>query len=321
MFSPITPTPSSYIVLISFECRTCKKELELIACNTNGYVAGLLAFALCYVEVIQLFAEIWEQLQPKHVGMTVLDLLLEKLDFCLKRMRYSFSGFSIEEECHILELTLLGYVLRAYRVGICSGTILTKLQAVFSRLVCLSKEGPLKLTDFMKELKKSYIESNTSEVPRPFPVSNLLQLFSFEQIRFSRGLKHIKAELLAIDNDSDNPLPFIPGIPVGITFQITVYNISSKNMLWLQMAVGKSFQYVFLDLSPCEGLDPERKCTVNLPFHTHPNATSFSLRACVCMECQMDGIMDSNKGQGGPRHDVTLLSNEIDVYLVQIKNT
>jgi len=297
------------------------EELGMIALNADGSDADLLAFALNYIQVIQIFAEIWEQLQPKHViGMNVLDLLLEKLDICLKRLRYSFSGFSRDEECHILELILLGYVLRMYNVGICSSLVLNKVQTIFSCLECLSKEGQLKLSDFCKELKKSYIEQRTAEAPKPFPVHKLLQLFCLEQIPFSGGLKHIKAELLAFGNNCENPLPFISGLPVGITFQIALYNISNKDMLWLQMAVGKSVQYAFLDLCLFGGSDEARTCTINLPFYATPKAASFLLRACVCMECQIEGFIDCKKVEGGPKHDVTLLSEEIDVYLVQIEN-
>ena len=40
----------------------------------------------------------------------------------------------------------------------------------------------------------------------------------------------------------------------------------------------------------------------------------------MCMECQIEGLIDCKKG-GGPRHDVTLLSEEIGGYLVRIENT
>lgn len=292
----------------------------MISCDADGSIVPLLTFALYYVRVIQTFAEIWEQLHPKRsIGMTVLDLLLDKLDICLKRLRYSFSGFYREEECHILELTLLGYVFRVYKVGMCSCLVLNKLQAVCSRLECLSEEGPLELTEFYKELKKSYIEQR-SEVPEPFPVHKLLQLFRLEQISFHEGLKHRKAELLVTSSNSENPLPFVSGLPVGITFQIILYNISNKDMLWLRMTVGKSVQYVFLDLNQFEGSDPVRTYTVNLPFFATPSAVSFLLRACVCMECQIEGVVGCQKGQGGPRHEVTLLSEEIDVHLVQTED-
>jgi len=297
------------------------EELGMISLKVDGSDAGLLAFAINYIQVIQIFAEIWEQLQPKHViGMNVLDLLLEKLDICLTRLRYSFSGFCREEECHVLVLILLGYVLRMYNVEICSSLIVNKVQTVYSCLERLSEEGQLRLSDFCKELKKSYIEQRTAEAPGPFPVHKLLQLFCLMQIPLSGGLKHIKAELLATGNNSENPFPFISGLPVGITFQIALYNISNKDMVWLQMTVGKSVQYAFLDLCLFEGSDQARTCTISFPFYATSKAASFLLRACVCMERQIEGFIDWKKVEGGPRHDVTLLSEEIDVYLVRIEN-
>lgn len=292
----------------------------MIGWNADGHIAALLAFASYHVEVIQLFAEIWEQLEPRHViCMNTLDLLLQKLDICLKRLRYSFSGFSREEECHILELTLLAYVLRVYKVGTCSCLILNKLQAAFSRLECLTEEGPLKHSSFYKELKMAYIAQTTTEVPKPFPVPKLLELFSLEQFPLAGGFKHIQAELLVTGNNSENPLLYVSGLPVGITFQITLYNVSNKNTLWLQMAVGQSVQFVFIDLCKFAGSDATRTCTVNLPFYETPKAPSFLLRACICMECEDEVVIECKKGQG-PKYDVALLSEEIDVYLAQIRN-
>ena len=142
--------------MIYYACKACMQELEMIGRNADGSDAGLLAFALNHIQVIQMFDEIWEQLQRKHViDMNVLDLLLGKVDIYLKQLKYSFSGFCRKEECHILELILLGYVLRVSSVGTCSSEsshILNKMQSVFSCLEFLSEEGQLKLSDFCKEL-------------------------------------------------------------------------------------------------------------------------------------------------------------------------
>ncbi|XP_008793958.4 protein SIEL isoform X2 [Phoenix dactylifera] len=252
--------------------RTCKEELEMIAWNVTGSLSALLEFALQYVQIIQLIAEMWEKLQPKMshiVGMITLEVLLEKLNMALRRMRYGFPGLSREVECHIIELTLLGFVFRLCKVGACSNFMLKKLQAIISRAEFLCVEGSSKLSEFAKELLRSCAKGGT-------------------------------------------------GLPVGITFQITVHNISNSDRLWLRMAVGVSVQYVFLDLCQFTGRDEVRSFAVNTPFYATPKVPSFLLRACILMECPSENVTDQKKDQRGPKNDIFLLCEEIDVYLVKI---
>jgi integrator complex subunit 4 len=55
---------------------------------------------------------------------------------------------------------------------------------------------------------------------------------------FVEEMKSIKAELKVAENDSENPLAFVPGLPVGIRFCITLHNTSSADRLWRRMSVG-----------------------------------------------------------------------------------
>ncbi|XP_019705913.1 protein SIEL isoform X3 [Elaeis guineensis] len=301
--------------------RTCKEELEMIAWNVSGSPSALLEFALQYVQIIQLIAEIWEKLQLKKshiVGTMTLEFLLEKLSMSLRRMRYGFPGLSREVECHIIELTLLGFVFRLCEVGTCSNFVLKKLQAITSSAEFLCVEGSSKLSEFAKELLRSCAEGGTGETSQPFPIYKLLELFNLQQVAFTGRFKCIKAELQVFGNDSENPLPFVPGLPVGITFQITVHNISTNDRLWLRMAVGVSVQYVFLDSCQFTGRDEVRKFAVNTPFYATPKVPSFLLRACMLMECPSENVTYQKKDQRGPKDDIFLVCEEIEVYLVKI---
>lgn len=293
----------------------------MIAWNVTGSPCALLEFALQYVQIIQLIAEMWEKLQPKKshtVGMMTLEFLLEKLNMSLRRMRYGFPGLSREVECHIIELTLLGFAFRLCEVGACSNFMLKKLQAIISRAEFLCVEGSSKLSEFAKELLRSCAKGGTGETSQPSPIYKLLELFNLEQVAFAGRFRCIKAELQVFGNDSENPLPFVSGLPVGITFQITVHNISNSDRLWVRMAVGLSVQYVFLDLCQVTGRGEVRKFAVNTPFYDPPKVPSFLLRACILMECPSENVTDQKKDQRGPKDDIFLLCEEIDVYLVKI---
>lgn len=301
--------------------RACKQELEMIPKDSVGS-ASMLAFASLYLKLIKLLMRIWEHLLPRKIhvsGMGVLDILLEKLDMNLRSMRYGFQGLSKEEESHILELVLLSCVLRFSKVGICSGPTLNKLHATISLMDGLCEEGSPELSNFTKELKKC-CHGRIHDDFYPLPVNKLVEAFTLEKISFSGRFKHVKAEVDIPGNDSENPLPFISGLPVGITFSITLYNVSSKDRLWLQMAMGSTIQHVFLDLHKFESSNEVKRCSVEVPFYRTAKAASFSLRTCVGLECQSEDIIYPRKGQAGPKHELTFLCKEKVIYLAVIGN-
>ncbi|WOL01942.1 hypothetical protein Cni_G10661 [Canna indica] len=104
------------------------------------------------------------QVEPKKsciIGMTALDIQLERLDMNLRRLRYGFPGLHREEEYHILELTLLSYVFRLSNVGINQKPILVRLASTVSCLEFLC-EGPRNLSASAKEVNVACVEGTTS---------------------------------------------------------------------------------------------------------------------------------------------------------------
>ncbi|CAL9191146.1 protein SIEL-like [Musa acuminata AAA Group] len=303
--------------------RACKEELETIAWNADhGAASSFLDFAALYIQVIQLVTEILDKSLPKKsciIGMTSLDIILERLDMNLRRLRYGFSGLQRDEECHILELTLLSYVFRLLEIGVSPQPILARLTSTISRLEFLC-EGPSNLSDFAKEVKHACTEGTAALFSNTYVFRKLLELFYPEQITFTGRFKQKKAEVLVIGNDSENPLTFVSGLPVGIFFRITLYEILHSDRLWLLLAVGESIQYVFLDLSQFEGCDAVRSCTLNVPFHGTPKAASFLLRASVGIECPSEDVTNHSKGQGGPIDDYAIICKENDVHFISVNN-
>ncbi|URE08821.1 integrator complex subunit 4 [Musa troglodytarum] len=303
--------------------RACKEELETIAWNADdGDASSFLDFAALYIQVIQLVTEILDKSLPKKsciIGMTALDIILERLDMSLRRLRYGFSGLQRDEECHILELMLLSYVFRLLEIGVSRKPILARLTSTISRLEFLC-EGPSNLSVFAKEVKHACTEGTATLFSNTYVFHKLLELFYPEQITFTGRFKQKKAEVLVIGNDSENPLTFVLGLPVGIFFRITLYEILNSDRLWLLLAVGESIQYVFLDLSQFEGCDAVRSCTLNVPFHGTPKAASFLLRASVGIECPSEDVTNHSKGQGWPVDDYAIICKENDVHFISVNN-
>ncbi|PIA37467.1 hypothetical protein AQUCO_03000205v1 [Aquilegia coerulea] len=302
--------------------RSCKEELATVSVEYHESAAGLLAFAYHYVRSIKLLGKVWMHFYPqrKFIGSRtgLLDLLVEKLDMNLRRMRYGFCGFKLEEELHILEFILLIYVLRLSNSDTCCRpTILKRLRATLSCVEHLCKKGSIKLSNFARELNSFCQEESSNDDGSYYAFSSKrsIKLFSLKQIVFGEKLKHIKAELSVPDNDSENPLPFIAGFPAAISFEIALHNVCSEDRLWLKMMVEEHTQYVFLSFDKHKDSDCLKKFALSVPFYTTPKAASFSLRACIGKECLFDDVQMA-KGLGGPKHELTYLCNDKEVYFV-----
>ncbi|KAI3472839.1 hypothetical protein Pfo_029968 [Paulownia fortunei] len=284
--------------------------------------AGVLVFALKYLHVIKLLGKAWScyfslrNLQFK--GMGVLDALLGKTERRLKEMLYRFAGLSRGEKLHILELMLLTYTLRlSYGGTCCFEDYMNKVNSVLCRVEYLDKEGSIELSHFVIELQNISCEIGNSE-DGPIHKLNLLQkslnLFSLKHIVLSGELKYLDAELEVCDNDLQNPLPFISGLPVGVPFDITLYNISSETRLWLAITLGeKSTQFVFLDLHEFGGCNAIRKFTFIAPFFRTPKVKHFLLKVSIAMECLSED--EQFKQCNGPKHELIHLCKGKEVHL------
>ncbi|XP_020574416.1 protein SIEL [Phalaenopsis equestris] len=300
--------------------RACKEELDFIYLDINESESGLVAFGLEYVQLIMLFAEIWQQIHVKsfHVtAMAAFDILIEKLDASLRRIKYCFLGLSTEEESHLLELILVSHVLRLHKFGNFSPDILKRINSTISHLQILGKEGS-NISAFVKEVRKLSTEEETDESSPEFHVDRLLQFFHLRLIPFCGKFEHIKADLMTFGNNSEKSLRFVSRLPVGITFDVVLYNTSLMERVWLQMAVGDVFQYIFIDVCKFRVCDNVRKCTLTIPFYATPRAASFVLRACICLEFPDGDVLNLKRKIGGPKREIIQISQETDVYFTGI---
>ncbi|XP_030926422.1 protein SIEL isoform X1 [Quercus lobata] len=305
--------------------RNFKEELATFTSDSLGTI-GAVAFTLQYLQVIKQLAKVWEHFLPAKKlcssGLGELDLILGKLDMRLRELRSRFTGLSMEQELQILELVLLTCTLRLCKVEICCHfATLKKLSTTVSRVESILKSANIEPTIFISEVGKLLClnEMSSSEAScNPFMFKELLKHFSLSQFVLCGRLNQIKAELTIPDNDSENPLPFVSRLPVGIPCDITLHNTSNENKLWLRMSMDdESTQFVFLDLNLFGSSDEVRKFTYVAPFYKTPNAISFTLRVCMGMECLFEDVL-SVKKYGGPERELTYLCQEREVHLSMI---
>ncbi|GLT73769.1 hypothetical protein SLA2020_456050 [Shorea laevis] len=302
--------------------RACREEVATFPKESPGS-AGVLAFTQQYIGVMKLLTEVWQHLVPtrkiKSYGMGNLEIILEKLDRRLRDMRSRFIGLSIEEELQILDLTVVACLLRLSKAEFCCyhGT-LKRLSSTISHVEFLYKKGSLDPYNFLTEVKKSLHEIGTyigGGPCKPFVIRRLLNSFSPKQFSLCGSPRYANTELEVSGNDSENPLPFISGLPACIPLEITLHNILNENRLWLRITLSEELtQFVFLDLNLTGGGNDVRKFTFMAPCYLTPNVASFTLRVCIGMECLFDDIHLA-KGSGGPKHELTYISPEKEVYL------
>jgi integrator complex subunit 4 len=296
--------------------RTCKEELKLLSENSSGSTGAFLRFLCEYVDAIQFIVEILQLIQSENSyasGQTSLFILVEKLDISLRRMGCCYDGLDRELEVQVLELALLANLFRLSKIGICPKQVLDKLHWLINRLEGLCSDGSYEQSDFSREIKKAFGANSASDT-LVGNIGPLLELFHLKPTTEYRMLKAIRAVLQVCD--SENPLLYVRGLPVGIRFSISVWNISSHHRLWLRMTVGESIQYTFLELSSFGGDKELRTCSMVVPLYATPMVCSFVLRVCLVMECPYGGISTHMEGHGGPSDCVVQLSDELDVYFV-----
>ncbi|KAG8074500.1 hypothetical protein GUJ93_ZPchr0006g44793 [Zizania palustris] len=256
--------------------RSCKEELIILASNSSGSTGAFLCFLCEYLDAVQFIVETSRSIQLDNsygLGPTSLDVLLKKLDTSILRMKCCYAGFNREMEVQVCELALLANLLRLSKDGIHSKLVLEKLHWTINRLECLCADGSCELSYFSREIKKAFDANFVGS-----DVCTLLELFHLKPKTDYGMLKAISAVLQVRDNDSENPSSYVCGLPVGVSFDVSLCNFSRHDRLWLRMIVGESIQHTFLEISSFGGNDEVKCCSTTIPFFATPMAWSFVLR-------------------------------------------
>ncbi|XP_074296204.1 protein SIEL-like isoform X3 [Silene latifolia] len=298
--------------------RCCKGSLRTISFEPNEFT-GAVAFVLQYIHIVKLITKIWENFVTSRkcnfyqIGQ--LDILFAKLEGSLLGFKFRFIGLEKEDELYILELILLSYVmvLSSFHMHC---TILLKLSTTITLLEDLRTTKSTVFSDFLNQISDSFKDDNSFSDSST--LKKLRDSFVLRDFTLSQRIKQVKAELVIIGSDSVTPLRFIPGLPVGVPLEMTLYNVTSDHVLWLKLTFGDdNTEFVFLDIEEIDDLQEMRQVKFSPPFYGTPRAKAFTLRVSIGIECksQSDKLC-LVKGHGGPEHALTYISPEMDVYFV-----
>lgn len=306
------------LLLVIF--RSLKAELGTISSHNHR---GELVFALQYIDALEQLGCLLSSLvfckEFYFHEWGKLEFSLKKLDRCLRDMRYRLIGLDKEDNFLILELIIANGILTLCNMGACANkTTLKKIHSIMSCIEHICEEGSTESSNFVVEVQKSLREIDATSCPfldNPYLLMKSLEHFTPRKVVSSGNLKYMEAELHFQGNEFQNPLPFVSGLPVGLSLDITLHNISSENRLWIKMSLEEKLpQFVFLDLHEIKGHDELRKFTFVAPFYQTPKANCFSLKLCIVLECISEGDQ-LFRGCGGPKHEVVHLCEEKEVYL------
>ncbi|CAN6320448.1 unnamed protein product, partial [Urochloa humidicola] len=267
--------------------RTCNEELKALAENSSGSIGAFLSFLCEYLVAIRLIVEIWQLIQLDNsyaLGLTSHDIVLEKLDISVRRMECCYTGLTRELEVQVLEFSLLANLLGLSKIGPCSKVVLGKLHWLINRLEGLRADGSCELSDFSREIKKAF-DANPNGDTLISNIHTSFELFRLKPTTDFGMLKVTSAVLQVCDNNSENPLSYICGLPVGVSFNTSLWNISSHHRLWLRMSTGESVQHTFLEFSSFEGSEEVKTGSMAVALDSTPMALSFILKVCLLMEC------------------------------------
>ncbi|KAK9102154.1 hypothetical protein Sjap_019408 [Stephania japonica] len=239
--------------------RSCKEELATISTRSDESV-GLLAFSSQYIGVLQLLTKVWEYFFPPlkyHGGGTrFLDCLLEKLDAKLRRLRYTFIGFSKDEEVHVLELILLSSVLRLCKVETCNRSVLKRLDSTISRVEILcggrtgfSGAGSVECSTIDDAIQVSRGDGRTKDL-----------CFAAIHMRIRKQADSFLSEIFAeleVYDVSNHDLPRVKGLGVSFWFRVSLWMvcIRSRTYLGFSRCHSYSVDYAVLEASsksPCD---------------------------------------------------------------------
>ncbi|CAN4111858.1 unnamed protein product [Withania somnifera] len=299
--------PSLKLGLIDEVARTLRSLKTELGTISNHNCRGELLFALQYIDALERIGDLWSHLVfPKEYHFHEwgkLECSLKKLDRCLRDMRYQFIGLTKEDNFLILELIIANAILTLCNMKACANkATLKKLHSVMSCIEHICGEGSTESSNFVVEIKKSLGEIDTTSCPdldNPYLLLKSLKHFTPRKVVSCGNLKYMEAELHFQGNEFQNPLPFISGLPFGLSLNITLHNISSEKSLWIKMSLEEKLTQL--------------KFTFVAPFYRTPKANCFSLKICIVLECMPDGDQ-LFRGCGGPKHEVVHLCEGREVY-------
>ncbi|XP_073149060.1 protein SIEL [Henckelia pumila] len=301
--------------------RNWKYELKRLN-NDFHQSAAILAFSMNYLSVIKLYGKTWAYYLSlgnlQFSGMGILEALLQKTERRLKEMLCRFIGLSREKELHILELTLATYALRlSAGATCCFNACMIELRSAISRVERLHRERSIELSDFIIELQNALHEIGNSKdaaADKFYLFQKSLSLFSPNHIALPGEIKYMEADVNIFDNSFENPIPFVAGLPVGVSLEITLYNISCEARLWLTMTLTeKSKQFIFLNFHDFGGGNEMRKFPFVAPFYRTPKVKYFSIKISIAIECMSE--VQRLRHKNGPKHELIQLCKEKEVHL------
>ncbi|CAM6096233.1 unnamed protein product [Calypogeia fissa] len=315
--------------------RGCRKELRALKGRCFG-LSGMVSFCGLYFECLILVVELRAifSSQESHALVKMSGLpqdLLNKLNSLLKHILHRFLGFSYEQLLQILELHAIMYIWtlelhpidQVLKDGIGCTPIL-ELESTVATAEKLTRTRELPPSLLLKSVREQLLNHegktnlNLCKTARQLALSYWPSLISFDS-----SVTEMWAVMKAPGSDFDQPLGFVPGLPLGIPIDVTVYNVPDMYSLWIEFVQEASAPgYKLLDVEDSDmNLSSNiRQLSTLLQLDEMPSVASSLCRLCIVTEGDdHQRNLEPVGRRKGPQGCIVPICTEMEVHLYRIR--
>ncbi|OAE21426.1 hypothetical protein AXG93_3506s1000 [Marchantia polymorpha subsp. ruderalis] len=313
----------------------CRKELNLIKGRCSS-LNGAVTFSSLYLNCLEVVVQLQSSISTQGASVVVArksglphDLLL-KLDSGVKYLLYRFRGLSYDQLSQVYELYALVFlwklVLHPSEALVNDGATSMPLQELASIVRVSKKTSEDETTPpsfFLSVIEEQLLgEEGSAKGTSKWKCAREVALSFWPREISVVASSEVWAHMKVPGPDFDHQIEFVPGLPLGISVDITLHNVSESSALWIQFAVDSSaVQYRYLDMgdSQVSSACNVRQLTIVLQLENMQAGASCVSRICIVLEgLEYQGNYKSCSSCRGPKGSVVPLCSEKEAHLVNL---
>lgn len=295
-----------------------------------------MTFSTLYLNCLEVVVQLQSSISTQGASVVVArksglphDLLL-KLDSGVKYLLYRFRGLSYDQLSQVYELYALVFlwklVLHPSEALVNDGATSMPLQELASIVRVSKKTSEDETTPpsfFLSVIEEQLLgEEGSAKGTSKWKCAREVALSFWPREISVVASSEVWAHMKVPGPDFDHQIEFVPGLPLGISVDITLHNVSESSALWIQFAVDSSaVQYRYLDMgdSQVSSACNVRQLTIVLQLENMQAGASCVSRICIVLEgLEYQGNYKSCSSCRGPKGSVVPLCSEKEAHLVNL---
>ncbi|KAL2632120.1 hypothetical protein R1flu_016806 [Riccia fluitans] len=316
--------------------RGCRKELKVLkekCVAPRGAVTFCSVYLNCLQVLVQIQASFTNQV-ISHIASKRSDLphdLLQKLELGVKHLLYRFMGLSYAQLVQVYELYAIALLWKlvlhpreALSSDRASSLPFQELGSITAASKRLSEDENTSPSSLLRTIQEQILsEEGSAKATIKWKCAREVALSYWPcEMSVVAPISEMWADMNVPGPDFDHRIEFVPGLPLGISVDITLHNVPEKSSLWIQFAVDSSaVEYRYLDIGDSQ-IDPAcnvRQFSTTLRIENMQAGASCVSRICIVLAGmeQQGHKADQSMGRG-PKGPVVPLCNEKEANLINL---